>query len=352
MDPWRGTEVIVREMVVPSLGQSIDDLSTLVAGADLFIGHPLMYATPLVAERAGVPWLSVVLAPTSLFSVHDFPVLPPFPSVVRLARAAPWAARTFMRIARATTGPWTRPVREMRVRMGLADRGDPLYEGQYSPHGTLALFSRALGARQPDWPANTTQTGFIFHDGASGVPDHLRDFLAAGEAPIVFTLGSSAVGAPGSFYEHSIEAATRLGRRAVLLVGRNSGRAADSVPPHVCLVDYVPHAALFPHAAVIVHHGGAGTLGQALRAGRPMLVVPHAHDQHDNALRAVRIGVARALDARRFTARRASGELGALLAGRRYASASERVRQVLATENGPEAATRAMLDAVGAAGYR
>ena len=54
-----------------------------------------------------------------------------------------------------------------------------------------------------------------------------------------------------------------------------------------------PHAALFPRAALVVHHGGIGTLGQALRAGRPMLVVPWSHDQPDNASRVARLGVGR-----------------------------------------------------------
>ena len=352
MDPWRGTEVIVREMVVPFVRHAVDDLSVLVPGTDLFLGHPLMFATPLVADAARVPWLSTVLAPTSLFSVHDFPLFPPFPAVVRLARSGPWAARAFMRMAHAVTGPWTNPVRQLRSRMGLADTGDPLYEGQYSPHGTLALFSRALAEPQRDWPARTTLTGFIFHDGSGTVPAQLADFLAAGDPPIVFTLGSSAVGAPGVFYEESVAAAARVGRRAVLLVGRHSGITLHAATPRVCVVDYVPHALLFPHAAAVVHHGGAGTLGQALRAGRPMLVVPHAHDQPDNAFRATRLGVARSLDARRYTASRAAAHLSAILSDRSYQIASDRVRQVVAGEDGPAVAVKAVLDAIDATGYR
>jgi hypothetical protein len=49
---------------------------------------------------------------------------------------------------------------------------------------------------------------------------------------------------------------------------------------------YAPFSKLFPRACAIVHQGGSGTTGQAMRAGRPMLIVPYAHDQPDNALRA------------------------------------------------------------------
>ena len=70
-----------------------------------------------------------------------------------------------------------------------------------------------------------------------------------------------------------------------------SARHAAAVNTFV--IDRAPHQLLFPRAAAVVHPGGAGTLAQALRAGRPMLVVPHAHDQPDNAARATRLGVAR-----------------------------------------------------------
>jgi rhamnosyltransferase subunit B len=47
--------------------------------------------------------------------------------------------------------------------------------------------------------------------------------------------------------------------------------------------DAVTYSALFPHVAAVVHQGGMGTTAQVLRAGKPMLVVPHGFDQPDNA---------------------------------------------------------------------
>jgi UDP:flavonoid glycosyltransferase YjiC (YdhE family) len=41
----------------------------------------------------------------------------------------------------------------------------------------------------------------------------------------------------------------------------------------------VPHEWLFPRVAAVVHHGGAGTTGAALRAGKPSVIVPQAVDQ-------------------------------------------------------------------------
>jgi sterol 3beta-glucosyltransferase len=57
------------------------------------------------------------------------------------------------------------------------------------------------------------------------------------------------------------------------------GLGHGSLPASVLAVDYIPHDWLFPKAACIVHHGGAGTTAAALRAGKPQVVVWHLGDQ-------------------------------------------------------------------------
>ena len=345
MDPARGSEVVVREMLVPHLQESYDDLVEATRGADLLVSHPVTFAAPIVATERGLPWLASALSPVSFFSVYDFPVLPPYEALGALTRRSRLAARAFLALAKRATAPWTAPVRAFRAQHGLRDEhlGDPLYQGQFSPHGTLALFSPIFGPPQPDWPALTTATGFVFYNRPIAMPDRLADFLAAGTPPIVFTLGSSAVGAPGAFYQESVKAAAALGRRAVLLVGRYAPALTQAgVPDDMLVVDVAPHDAVFPHAAVTVHHGGIGTTGQALRAGQPTLVVPHAHDQPDNAARVTRLGVGRTLDARHYDAERATRALDHLLNERSYAERAADVGRALRTERGAATACDAI----------
>ena len=335
MDPTHGTEVILRELLVPHVRSAFDDLSAAVRDADLLVSHPVTFAAPLVAGTRRLRWLSVALAPTSFFSLHDFPLLPPHPAVTRVVRLSSLSAWVFLRFAERLTSPWTEPIRAFRAELGLPDRGDPLYAGQFSPFGTLALFSPAFGAPQPDWPPGAVATGFVFPVEHAVLPEPVKAFLDAGEPPIVFTLGSSAVGAAGSFYEESARAAESVGRRAVLLIGSDPrNRPASTLPPTMLTVDYAPHAALFPRAAAVVHHGGIGTTAAVLRAGRPMLVVPHAHDQPDNAFRAERLGVARVLDARRYRADRVAAHLRALLTVDSYRDRARAVAERIADENG------------------
>jgi UDP:flavonoid glycosyltransferase YjiC (YdhE family) len=208
---------------------------------------------------------------------------------------------------------------------------------------TLALFSRVLASPQPDWPPNVAVTGAVFYNGPELLPPEIEAFLEAGPPPVVFTLGSSAVAAAGRFYEESVEAVRHLGVRAVLLTGgfeRNVPRAG--LTDDTLVVDRAPHQLLFPRAAAVVHPGGAGTLAQALRAGRPMLVVPHAHDQPDNAARASRLGVARTVRQPRYRARRVARELEQLLSDRRMHACAEDTAAIVRSEGGAVAAAAAL----------
>jgi len=102
--------------------------------------------------------------------------------------------------------------------------------------------------------------------------------------------------------------------------------------------NYAPYSALLPHAAVVVHHGGIGTTAQALRAGQPMLVVPFVNDQLDNAERARNLGVARVVDKRSYTAKRAQAELTRLLSESSYSSRAAVLGQEIRNEDGVGAA--------------
>ena len=343
MDPARGTEFLLRELILPALGESWADLDAAARGADLLVSHPVTFAAPLVAEERGLPWVSSVLAPMSFFSPHELPVFAPLPRLRHLARV-PGVAPLLVRIVRAVSRPWTRPVRALRAERGLPPSGDALFEGQHSPALVLALFSRVLGAPQPDWPARVRVTGAIPYNGPTGgaVPSALVRFLDAGPAPLVFTLGSSAVAAAGDFYVESAAAARRLGMRAVLLTGRHAeNRARGAAGDDLLLVEHAPHRELLPRAAAVVHQGGIGTLHQALRAGRPQLVVPWAHDQPDNAHRAARLGVARVLYPRDYRAARVDRALRAVLEPPVVARAAA-VAETVRAEDGAAAACDAI----------
>jgi rhamnosyltransferase subunit B len=344
MDAERGTEFILKELLLPVLRESYADISAAARGANLILTHPITFAGPIVAQREGLPWVSSVLAPMSFFSPNDLPVFAPLPWAKRLERV-PGAARMLVRLAKRVTRSWGEPVYSLRRELGLPRGGDPIFEGQHSPDLVLGLFSRVLGAPQRDWPANVRVTGAIPYNGPAAegsLSPELESFLAAGEPPVVFTLGSSAVGAAGDFYRESAEAVRRLGTRAVLLVGSHPENRPASVPEGVRLEPFAPHAALFPRASVVVHQGGIGTLHQGLRSGRPTLIVPFAHDQPDNAYRAASLGVSRTLPPKRYRAPVVERELRALLEQPAYREKAVAIGEKVRAEDGVAAACAAI----------
>jgi rhamnosyltransferase subunit B len=343
LDPAHGPDALVRGILMPSLRSDYAALTAAARDVDLVVTHPITFAAPLVAQVRRLPWVSTVLAPMSFFSASDPPILPPAPYLAHLRHLGPWYGRAIAFLARRQTRGWMRPVFDLRQEIGLPPGEHPLFEGQFAPALTLALFSRVLARPQPDWPRNVLVTGFVFYNGPDSLPPQLEAFLEAGPPPVVFTLGTSAVAAAGSFYEESVDAVRRLGIRAVLLTGgfeQNRPRAA--LPPGVLLVDRAPHQSLCPRAAAIVHQGGAGTLAQALRAGRPMLVVPHAHDQPDNAARVAALGVARTLFPREYRAQRVARVLDRLLSDAAVVTRASEVAAIVRGEGGARAAAAAI----------
>jgi UDP:flavonoid glycosyltransferase YjiC (YdhE family) len=321
-DRKRGTERGLREFLFPALRDSYHDLLAVVqadGGADLLVSSELAYAAPLVAEFTGIPWASYVLAPFSFFSGYDPPVLPPYPILSQMLANVPGTGHLLRPFARVITRSWCKPVFALRRELGLSRGESPLFDAKHAPGLVLALFSPLLGAPQADWPANTEQCGFVFYDRDSEhstLSPELEAFLQAGPPPLVFTLGSAAVLDPGDFWKQSTEAARLLGMRAVLLTGKHIATQPDS--HNICRVGYAPYSLLFPRAAAIIHQGGVGTTAQALRAGKPMLVMPYSHDQPDNARRMQRLGVAKVLLRERYTGARAATRLRTLLRDESY----------------------------------
>ncbi|MDB9313694.1 glycosyltransferase, partial [Spirulina sp. CS-785/01] len=329
----RESEYIICYTILPHLRATYEDLIGLLGEADLLLTHPFSFAGSVAAQMTNTPWVSTVLSPQSFQSAYDLEV-DALQSLSEYDRALKWVARdSYLRSQEWYAKYWSAPVRELRRELGLPARLDPLFEGQHSPDLVLALFSSLLATPQPDWPKQTYATGFPFYDGQETLSPELQAFLEAGPPPIVFTLGSYFVWTPGNFYQEAAKAAQQLGYRAVLLMGKGV-EAVSEVGENAIAVNYAPHSQLFPQAAAVVHHGGIGTTGQALRAGCPMLIVPFAYDQPDNARRVVQLGVGRTIRRSEYSETRLGVELQELLSNPSYRTHAQTVAQQIQQEDG------------------
>jgi len=352
MDARKGSELLLREVILPNLRPMYEDLTDAVRDADLLISTEVVFAAPSVVEKTGVKWVTTTLAPGTFLSAYD-PFVPPTAVWLRHFRFLGSAFHGAMfALVRKWIDSWFEPYREFRREIGLEEGRNPLFEGK-SGMLNLAMFSKVLGATQPDWAVSTLQTGFCFYDGQmdyGAIDAELDEFLAAGEPPVVFTLGSAAVMDARDFFEQSAQAAQILGRRAVLLYGMfneapktvESRESRVESEEQIIAVPYAPYSQVFPRAACVVHQGGVGTTAQVLRAGVPHLLMPYSHDQPDNAARCERLGVARIISRDKYTAETAAAELRALLADKGYRTKAEAAARIVRSEHG----TRTACDAI------
>lgn len=345
MHALKGQERLFRGVIMASVREMFDDLRMCVAGCDLLVSHVAMSAAPVVAEYLSIPWVSVVLQPAVLWSATDPSY---FPITRSSLRRSPAFAHLFFRFVRGLTNTWMRPLYDLRRELGLpVEERHPLFEGQFSPLGTLAFFSPLFAKPQPDWPSNTIATGFPFYDkldaNAATLPGEMEEFLQRGEPPVVFTLGTSAVHVRSNFYEVSYRAVEQLGKRAILLAGPNfKSRMQLHTTRNIFIAEYAPYSQLLPHGAATVHSGGIGTTAQALRAGKPQIVMPFSHDQPDNGDRVRRLGAGTMIPRGSYSVSRLSRELMKLLTDNQIAAKARGLGCQIQAENGTQNAADAL----------
>lgn len=321
-------------LIFPHLRESYDDFLVASEGAAAIVAHSLAFSARLAAELRGLPLVNVLLSPMMLYSAYD----PPLASSAPVRRAPAWQVeiaynRFLLWSLSHVIALWAAPLRRLRRDLALEPRyGLDLLLGVKSSAATIGLFSPTLAPPQPDHGSRTFIAGHSFHDrymSEARLAPALEAFLDAGEPPLVFTLGSFVARARRDYYVDCAEAARALGKRAVMLAHEDDAAVlAESRGPDVYVAAYAPHSLVFPRACAIVHHGGIGTTGQAMRAGRPQLVTPFLGDQFDNAERLQKLGVARTIDGKTATAEKIAAELKRLDSGhgQRAQALAERVR--------------------------
>jgi UDP:flavonoid glycosyltransferase YjiC (YdhE family) len=283
-----------------------------------------------------------------MFSSHD-PNVYPQAEWLDVLRPLPAAFHSgLFALIRTTITHWYEPYKAFRRKLGLNENHDPIFFGKFSRLRHLAIFSTALARPQPDWWQPTIQTGFCFYDGQADsgeMPEALEEFLAGGDPPIIFTLGSAAVMDAGDFFDESAKAAKLLNRRAVLLYG-NDNEPPAGLTDEVVAFPYAPYSRVFSKAACVVHQGGVGTTGQVLRAGVPQLIMPFSHDQPDNAARCRRNGVAKTIRRSQYAAETAATQIRELLSDQRYSGNARKAADIVASEHGTVTACDAVENAL------
>jgi UDP:flavonoid glycosyltransferase YjiC (YdhE family) len=276
----------------------------------------MAWGARIAQEHLGIPLATIHRQPAVLRSLHHTSTAPCL--IVPNWLPRPAKRLQFWTLDRFMDHPFLPEIDALRSELSLPRVRSLASEWMHSPQSILCFWPEWFAPMQPDWPSQTKLLGFIANEtGEREASDELKRFLEASDGspsdrPIVFTFGSG-VRQAARLYAAAAQACASIGRRGIL-VTRYPEQIPTGLPRSVMHAVYAPFGWLLPQAAAVVHHAGIGTVGQAIVAGIPQLAVPGlVFDTIDNTDRLVRMGVARKIPLRRYTADKLSRELSMLL---------------------------------------
>jgi rhamnosyltransferase subunit B len=307
-DPDKGFKVFSESVTLPSMQPLYEIISGFDPLETILISPGQIFGARIAHEKLGFPLITIHLQPAIFRSIHDFPLFPP--QMPRFFRQVIFALLdTFM--FDKVVAP---EINRFRHSLSLPSIKKVFNRWIYSPQKNIGLFPEWFGQPQPDWPPQTQVTNFVLYDKRSGsedIPPELDEFLNAGDLPILFTPGTAMKHAD-RFFIDCIDACQILGRRGILLT-QFPEQLPGTLPPGIRHFTYLPFSKVLPRMLAFVHHGGIGTIAQAIAAGIPQVMRPMAHDQPDNAARVEKLGIGVSLSPQKFNANSLAQALNVLI---------------------------------------
>jgi UDP:flavonoid glycosyltransferase YjiC (YdhE family) len=277
------------------------DTATVIAAwrADVVVSDEVDFGSVLAAERAGLPYATVVVI----------------------------AAGGFLRRVLLSE-----PLNARRRELGLPPDRDLAMLRRY-----LVLSPAPPEYRDPADPLPATAALFRpFEVAAAARQDAVR--------PTVWiTLGTVFDVESGDLFHRLVAGVRDLPADIVVTVGRWIDPAEfGRQPANVRIAQYIDQAELLPRCAAVVAHGGSGTVIGALAHGVPMVLAPMGADQPHNARRCRELGVAKVLDAVRATPDHVRDATAAVLIDPSYREAAAGWQTLFAALPDPATAVRAL----------
>lgn len=299
--------------------------------AEVIVFHPKAGGAVDVAEATGAA--AICAAPLPMFPTSAFPffLLP--------GDYGPWLNRlTYkpMSMSRAIMAPLINRWRKQTLGLGKGPTFLPVSGSKDGAGQSLCAVSPSVLTYPTGGTEVVHTTGYWFLDqGQDWQPDpELSAFLQAGEPPVYIGFGSMATKNPGKLTQEIVEGVRLAGVRAVLATGWG-GISRIDMPDTMHVIKGAPHDALFKHVSAVVHHGGAGTVGAGLRAGKPTFICPLAFDQPFWGRRIFALGCGpKPQKLKRLKAERFAQGLVDLVRTKSYAARAAEMAAAIAREDG------------------
>lgn len=335
MGAYTGTKRILLDMIIPETHNFFRALEQQFKSSkvDAVLTHHICFGSTWACKKHNIPVAVGCLSPLAWPCIEDPAIFLPFVKGDPSPRAMKW----WLRLAKfGSSFSYDPAINRIRREFGLPAGKHWFLTESRGGDINLALWSGHFRAPLPPDPEQGHICGFVWfdrHKQQEHANDELESFLSAGDPPIIFTLGTTAVHVAGPFYEAAAQACKLLNRRGLLLTGQPE-YAPKSLPKGVAAFTYAPFTTILPRGCATVHHGGVGTTAQAMRAGKPTVIVPFAHDQFDNAARTRRLGISATVPRNKVSDHSLAAALRQVLDNPEVLTRAGRIAQGLNSERG------------------
>ncbi|MFG3715045.1 glycosyltransferase [Micromonospora sp. NPDC047730] len=273
----------------PAAGYARDLLGAVAdERPDLVLTSVFAFGAMAAAESVDLPF--DVLLP----NIYPFPAdgAPPMGMGLRPATGRLGRARNRLIVAASvrTMDRYVLPrVNALRRDLGVTELEHALDQPGRARH-QLLMTSPAFDF-PADLPPNVRYVGPVLDDPswAEAATDGIA-WSPPPDAPLVLVALSSTFQDQGGTLQRIVDALADQPVRGLVTTGPGLDPAIVRAPANVTVVRSAPHQAVLPHAALVVTHGGHGTIVKSLTAGVPLVVLPHGRDQADNAVRVTERG--------------------------------------------------------------
>ena len=323
--------------------QMFEPIARASESADIIVGAGAQLVTSSIAEWREVPHAMFAFCPCAM------PTAAAPPPTVRTQTLPPWMNRLLWQVGAPIADLALRAtINRGRAALGLRSIASTLTH--VSGSCVIIAADPDLAPPGEDGPESLVSTDALVFEEGRELDPRLDAFLNLDPSPIYVGFGSMIAAGAEELVGQAIAAARAVGRGAVISAGWAGLDRYVAQSDDILTVGSIPHRAVLPRVAAIVHHGGAGTTTAAASAGVPQVILPHLLDQFYWAHRIERLGLGpRALPVSLITADILTDRLDVALndSGTRRRAAA--LGPAIAARNGADAAVDHLERLVGSA---
>jgi zeaxanthin glucosyltransferase len=309
------------------------------AGVDAVVVDQGDLATGTVAERLGLPYITVSFFPPVYLDSEVPPNIVGWsPRRDAVGRVRNWAANRALSHALA---PILAIVNEQRRAWGLRELGG--LNDVFSRRAMIAQLPECLDFPRRRKPPQLHHAGPFQDNRGRYAVEFPWDALNG--RPLVYASMGTVRNKLRPVFTHIAAACAALPVQLVIALG--GGLDPDTIGPlpgQPIVVHYAPQLELMRRAAVTITHGGLNTTLESLSNGVPLVALPVTDDQPGVGARIKRAGVGRVIPARTVTTASLHEALADVMTDPRYRQAARRIRDEIGTLNGPERAVSIIED--------